>query len=63
MAGGQSGESVSRREVGPPQRNLALAAFLVDEAHSLFAAVFFAGEDLKLTTGERVKRMRDPKRL
>jgi HEAT repeat protein len=40
-----------------------MTAFLVEEAHSEFTAVVFAGESFKFTTGERVKGMRDPKLL
>jgi len=40
-----------------------LPSFLVEEIHSVFTAVFFAGESFELTTGERVKGMRDPKFL
>jgi len=50
-------------QIGPAQWDLRLTAFLVEEAHFEFTAVVFAGESLKLTTGERVKGMRDPKLL
>jgi hypothetical protein len=63
LTGGQRGESVFRREVSPAPWNLALAAFLVEERHSLFAAMFFGSESFKLTTSERVKGMGDAKLL
>jgi hypothetical protein len=40
-----------------------LAALLVKETYSLFAAMLSPGERFKLTAGERVKGMRDPKLL
>src|SRR5260370_30309315 len=38
-------------------------AFLVEEAHSVLTAVFFARESFELTTSERVKGMGDSKLL
>ena len=63
FAVGQCGESVLRRQVGPAQRNLTLPAFLIEKRDSVFAAVFFAAERLKLTTGQRMKGMDDSKFL
>lgn len=63
LTGCQRGEIVLRREVSPAQWNLALAALLVEETYSLFAAVFLASESFKITTTERVKRMGDLKLL
>jgi hypothetical protein len=63
LASGQRDDGVLRREIGPAKWNLALAALLVEEAHPVLATVFFLSEDLKLTTSERVKGMRDPKLL
>jgi hypothetical protein len=63
LTGCQSGENIFRREVRPIQRNLALAALLVEETYSLFAAMFFSSESFKLTTGEWMKGMGDAKLL
>ena len=63
LARGQCSDERPPGEVGPPKWNLALAALFVEERYSVLAAVFFLGEGLKLTTGERVKWMRDPKLL
>lgn len=59
----QRRERVFRREVSPVQRNLALAALLVEKAYSEFASMFFPTEFFKHTTAERMKWMRDPKLL
>jgi len=59
----QRGESVFRREVSPAQWNLALTALLVEETYSLVAAMIFASESFKLTTGERMEGMGDAKLL
>jgi hypothetical protein len=63
LTGCQRGDSVLGSEVGPAQWNLALAALLVKETYSLFAAMLFPIERFKLTTGERVKGMGDAKLL
>ena len=60
---GQCSESVLWSQVGPAQRNLTLPAFLIEKRDSIFAAVFFATEGLKLATGQRMKGMSDPKFL
>jgi hypothetical protein len=62
-ARGQRGQSVFRREVCPTQWDLALAALLVEETHPVFAAMLLTTESFKLTSGERVKGMDDPKLL
>lgn len=63
LTGCQRGDSVFGGEVSPTQWNLALAALLVEETYSLFAAMLFPTERFKLTTGERVKGMGDAKLL
>jgi hypothetical protein len=50
FAVGQCGESVFRRQVSPAQRNLTLPAFFIENRNSVFTAVFFAAQSLKLTT-------------
>ena len=63
LTGCQRGDSVFEGEVCPAQWNLALAALLVEETYSLFAAMLFPTERFKLTTVERVKGMGDAKLL
>jgi hypothetical protein len=63
FAVGQSGDSVLRPQVSPAQRNLTLPAFFIEKGNSVFTAVFFAAQSLKLTTGQRMKGMGDPKFL
>ena len=52
---------ILRSQIGPAQRKLTLAAFLVEEADPLFTAVFFACESFELMARERMEGMRDPK--
>ena len=63
FSGSQDGNGIFRSQIGPAQRNLTLAAFLVEETDSLFTAVFFAGKSFKLAATERMKGMRDTKFL
>jgi hypothetical protein len=63
LTGGQRDDRVLRREISPAKWNLALTALLVEEAHSVLTTMFFLSEGFKLTTGEGVKGMRDPKLL
>jgi hypothetical protein len=63
FAVGQCGERVLRPQVSPAERNLTKPAFFIDKRDSVFTAVFFAAERLKLTTGQRMKWMDDPKSL
>jgi hypothetical protein len=63
FAAGQCGDSVLRPQVSPAQRNLTLPAFFIEKQDSVFAAVFFAAERLKLTTRQRMKGVGDPKFL
>jgi hypothetical protein len=55
-ASGQRDDGVLRRDIGPAKWNLALAALLIEEAHSVLATVIFLSEGFKLTdqcAGER----------
>jgi hypothetical protein len=61
FAVGQCGDGVLRPQVSPAQRNLTLPAFFIEKRNSVFTAVFFAAQSLKLTTGQRMKGMGDPK--
>jgi hypothetical protein len=63
FASGQCAESVFWRQVGPAQRNFTFSAFFIAKSDSVFTAVFFAAESLKLKTGQRMKGMADPKFL
>jgi hypothetical protein len=59
----QCGEGVLWSQISPIQWNLTLPALLADETHSVFIAIFFAGESFKLAPRQRMKRMRDQKSL
>ena len=54
---------ILRSQIGPAQRKLTLAAFLVEEADPLFAAVFFVCQSFELMAREGMEGMRDPKLL
>src|SRR6516225_3888304 len=57
----QDSNGIFRSQIGPAQWNLTLAAFLGEEADSLFTAIFFACQNFKLMARERMKGMRDLK--